>query len=599
MPSRANPPLRRLLLSLTLVGLLPLAAMTALSIFSAQRTHRAEVERSTRDLARAIATAVESEHSASLAMLQAIATSNEILHGDLRALHAEISRFAATRPDLRSISLADTEGRLLVRSNAPYGEVAAPVEPGSLAQVVASGRPQVGSVIAGPMGNFAYPVRVPILVDGQVRYVLTAVLRPDRIRDIMVRQDRPADWVLTVFDGAGRRVARSRNHESTLGGPPSPTLAQLLSSTDAAEGSGITQALEGDDIATAFVRLPQSGWVVAIGSPLSLLRHAWGSTLPLYLFGVGGSLVLAIPLAIQLSRRIRRNIRIVSDRAGDIGTLAQRPAGRPDIQELATLMERVDHAHARVLDAMGRAERAAAAKDQFLAVLGHELRNPLAPMANVLEILDRKEGDTRRERAILRRQVRHMTRLVDDLLDVTRLVEGKIRLQPEPLDLGQLAPQVVDTFREQDPQARIELGRGDGDLSVVADPVRLAQVLTNLLINAARHGADRPITVALERREGFVQVSVTDRGEGMTPETLDRVFDPFFQARTNAGALGLGLTIVRGIVEKHGGFVQAASEGPGRGSTFTFGLPAADPAVVGEPGPRAADDAAPAPTPNA
>ena len=590
LQGKLTSPLRQLLLGLTLLGLLPLAVLTAVSIYSAQQAHRDDVQRATLDLARAVASAVEAELAASIWSLQALATSNELAREDFRALHAELNRFARARPDVQAISLADADGRVFLRTGAAPGSPAVePVEPESLKQVFASGNPQVGLVAKGRGGEFAYPVRVPVLKDGKVRYVLTAAIRPEKLREVLDRQGRPADWVVAIFDGQGQRVARSRDHENTVGGPPSPSLRALLDGNPAREGVGMTRALEGDEIITAFSRIPLSGWVVAIGSPVSLLDAVSGPTLGLYAIGVGGSLLVAIPLAILLSRRIRRDIQMVVNRASAIGTHAGSPGELPTIPELAALMRQVEQADERVLEALDRADRAGAAKDQFLAVLGHELRNPLAPITNVLAILDRKAGeDTARERQILRRQVKHMTRLVDDLLDVAKLVEGKVSLKREAVDLAQLVADATDTFREQEAGANLQLRLTADRLVVDGDPVRLAQVVTNLLVNAYRHGAAKPISVEVRRREAMAEIFVADQGEGMTPETLAKVFEPFFQGRTTAGSLGLGLAIVRAIVERHGGFVRATSAGPGHGSTFQVAIPAMrQEAAPGEPAPAA------------
>ncbi|HSW19475.1 MAG TPA: sensor histidine kinase [Ramlibacter sp.] len=575
MLSNLRLPLRHLLLGLTLLGLLPLAALTAVSIYAAHQRHQADVQRATLDLARAVASAVDAELSASIGSLQVLASANELERCDLAAFHRELTRLAKVRPGVRQISVTDLDGRVILRSNAPPDAAPVqPVEPASLAKVIASGKPLVGSVAKGPLGEFAYPVRAPVFEAGRMRYVLTAAVLPQGLREILQRQNRPADWVITVIDSAGLRVARSRDHDSTVATQPSPSLRVLLANNPSAEGFGRTNASEGDEIITAFARMPSSGWIVAIGAPASLMEAGSGPTLALYALGVGGSLLVAIPLALALSRRIRRDIQLVVNKADTIGCAADDASAVPTIPELATLMRQVAQANRRVNDALDEAERAAGAKDQFLAVLGHELRNPLAPISSVLTLLDMKAGNTLvRERLILRRQVAHMTRLVDDLLDVARLVEGKVSLNREPVQLLQLVDHALESFREQEASAALQVHPASEPLLVDADPVRLTQVITNLLMNASRHGAGKPISIELRRHGEVAHLLVADQGEGMGAETLARVFEPFYQARSNPGSLGLGLAIVRSIVERHGGYVRATSAGPGLGSTFLVGLP--------------------------
>jgi PAS domain S-box-containing protein len=239
---------------------------------------------------------------------------------------------------------------------------------------------------------------------------------------------------------------------------------------------------------------------------------------------------------------------------------------------------------------MREAERS---KDEFLAVLSHELRNPLTPLRNSLYILLQTapaDEPARRALAIIERQLSHLTRLVDDLLDVTRITRGKIRLHRTRVELGELARRALDDHHLSFESSGLRLeGRFEpGVYWVDGDPDRLAQVVTNLLNNAEkftpRGGA---VTVTLAREERRVRLSVRDSGVGVSLEALQRMFRPFAQApqtidRTRGG-LGLGLAMVKGFVELHGGTVQLASEGQGRGAEVTVYLPllpAPSPAVV-------------------
>jgi signal transduction histidine kinase/ActR/RegA family two-component response regulator len=226
-----------------------------------------------------------------------------------------------------------------------------------------------------------------------------------------------------------------------------------------------------------------------------------------------------------------------------------------------------------------RAEEAGRAKDEFLAMLGHELRNPLSPIVMTLEVL-RLRGEWRPELDVVKRQVDHMQRLVEDLLDVSRIARGKLTLECAPLDLGD----VLVLAREAGPQWSRKNQRllwrvpGSG-LPVVGDRARLTQVFANLLDNAAKYsGEGTEICVQAQVRDGMVRVSIRDQGMGLTPAQLEQVFDMFEQGRRSAEAasgLGLGLAIVRNLVSQHDGQVWAASEGLGRGSVFHVELPLA------------------------
>jgi signal transduction histidine kinase len=232
--------------------------------------------------------------------------------------------------------------------------------------------------------------------------------------------------------------------------------------------------------------------------------------------------------------------------------------------------------------ARGEAERANRAKDEFLAMLGHELRNPLAPILTALQLLRLRNVESgAREREVIERQVRHLVRLVDDLLDISRITRGKIRLRREPVDLSEAVSRAIEmtspAMEERNHSVSVDVPRG---LVVLGDSARLAQILANLLTNAAKYtdpGGD--VRVTASQAGGSIAISVTDNGNGIAPEMMPRLFELFSQERQeidrSQGGLGLGLAVVRGLVEAHGGSIGAHSDGKGHGATFTVQLPAA------------------------
>jgi two-component system CheB/CheR fusion protein len=244
-------------------------------------------------------------------------------------------------------------------------------------------------------------------------------------------------------------------------------------------------------------------------------------------------------------------------------------------------------------------------KDEFLALLAHELRNPLAPIRNALQVMRlRGLGDPALERArdIIDRQVQSLARLVDDLLDVSRISRGKAELRRERVDMSSVATAAVETSRPliEKRRHRLMVDLCQEPLPLDADPIRLQQVLTNLLNNAAKYtdpGGEIRLTTAREDQEAVVRVR--DTGIGIPPEMQARVFDLFMQADRATdraqGGLGIGLTLVRRLVELHGGRVRVFSPGPGQGSEFTVRLPLAAPAAAETPAP-AVPAAEPAPS---
>jgi two-component system CheB/CheR fusion protein len=222
-------------------------------------------------------------------------------------------------------------------------------------------------------------------------------------------------------------------------------------------------------------------------------------------------------------------------------------------------------------------------KDEFLAMLGHELRNPLAPIMNAMEMLRLRSGnpeDVERARLVVERQIRNMARLVDDLLDVSRITRGVVELRRERADLRAAVESAINACR-----STVEVSQHQLELSIVADPcrmmgdaTRLEQIVVNLISNACKYTPPGGrITVSLAREGDWAELSVRDTGRGIPPEMLPRIFDLFTQVDApidrSLGGLGIGLTIVRNLAELHGGTVHAESPGEGQGAEFLVRFP--------------------------
>ena len=226
-----------------------------------------------------------------------------------------------------------------------------------------------------------------------------------------------------------------------------------------------------------------------------------------------------------------------------------------------------------------RAEQENQAKDEFMAMLAHELRNPLSAISAATQVMEASHGQesaTLRARSIIGRQVQHLARLVDDLLDVSRVVTGKIALEKRPLDFADLVHRTVAVCGERQNGHRLEISTQPA--WILGDMVRMEQIVNNIVGNAMKYTpAGGAIRVRVCADDGKVELRVEDEGYGIAPELLPRVFDLFVQGERTLdraqGGLGIGLTLVRRLVELHGGRVSASSEGPGRGSVFSVTLP--------------------------
>ena len=313
------------------------------------------------------------------------------------------------------------------------------------------------------------------------------------------------------------------------------------------------------------------------------------SDLPLVVLTGGGTDSAAAAVALETLGNVT-----LLDRPVRVATLVS--AVRAALRSRRKQYEVRDHLAERAR-AAAALEAAARQKDEFLATLAHELRNPLAPIRNALEIIRMVGGSppVERNRALIERQVDQLVRLVEDLLDVSRVVRGKITLRRERVDLAAVAAQAVETAQPLiDTQGHaLVVALPAEPVPVDADPLRLVQVVSNLLTNAAKYmERGGHIRLAVGDEGGAAVVRVRDSGIGIAPELLPYVFDLFVQADHSAarsqGGLGIGLTLVKSLVEMHGGEVEARSEGLGRGSEFLFSLPwqgsAPSPAAV-EPRP--------------
>jgi len=249
----------------------------------------------------------------------------------------------------------------------------------------------------------------------------------------------------------------------------------------------------------------------------------------------------------------------------------------------ATLERQVEERTKALAVANQELEQAARAKDQFLAMLGHELRNPVAPLLTLSERLLHSQDDpvaVREASQVLERSVKHLVRLIDDLLDVTRIATGRIKIEKEPVAFTAILEQALEQVRPWLDRHRLAATLPEEPVWLEGDPSRLTQVLSNLLHNAAKFTAPGggAITLSAERAAGELVIKIIDNGIGIPGELLAEVFEPFRQVDTSIersqGGLGIGLALVKTLVEMHGGTVRAASVGAGRGSEFVVRLPA-------------------------
>ena len=533
--------LRTQLLLVVAVALLPVVVLAISGVVALGRQQHAQALQALVERARAIASAVDLELFNSIEALKILALSERLTGSDLRRFHAAALAAVGARGDWVGIILIDRSGNRLLDTRVAYGAPlpggASVVERESFDAVLAGRAPGIGRIARGPGGQARFAVRVPVLRGGEPRYVLTAVVQPDLLVEILTRQKVPAQSVSTIFDSHLTIVARSRNHEQYVGTQVSDSLGRLMGTS--AEGWGTTRTLDGQNVYAAFSRSARSAWGVAIGVPKEALDAPVWRSYALSAAGVLLSIVLGVLAAAWLARRI------------------------------ALRLERSSAA----LEASNKELEA------FSYSVSHDLRAPVRAIDGFSSLLQEEAGslsdEGRRYLQMVRASAKQMGKLIDDLLRFARLSrEGLARRRFE------MQPLVEECIAK----LRADLGGRSIECTVgklpacEGDPALLRQVLLNLIGNAFKY-TSRTASARVEigcLSQGAQQVFyVRDNGVGFDMKYAGKLFGVFqrLHRSTEFEGTGVGLAIVQRIVQRHGGRIWAQAE-PGKGATFYFTLAA-------------------------
>jgi signal transduction histidine kinase/ActR/RegA family two-component response regulator len=592
-------PLERRLFWIVVAGLLPLILVSfGTLLYNAESQRRQQIQ-TAENTARSIIAAVDAELRTSLAALDALAASPRLRVRDFAGFYVESRALLERRPSWANIVLSDPTSQHVMNARMPWGEpLPRGIDPGAVEATVRAGVPGVGNLIWSPvLKMYVFAVRLPIRQGDSIPYVLTAVLRPEAVLEIVKRHVLPQGATAVVLDGHRIVVARTRNHASWVGKSPSPSLLAMLEHDD--EGAwAVTTTLEGAPVYTVYRRSPESGWSAAIGIPTQIVDAPVIRSYKVLGGSIVASVLLGLGAAFFTGRTVTGPMRKLERAAASVARGEAPLLPETDLPEIRQAMLALLSAHiarekllhserqSRLLEQNARlaAELANKTKDEFLAMLGHELRNPLAAIATAAQLLEHSEQTERKDveqhaKAIIHRQVRHLSKLTDDLLDAARVMMGKIILERRPIDLAQLVRNTVDTLRNTGQLQRHDCNTQLESAWVNADPTRIDQVVANLLTNAVKYTPPPGrIDVSVLRLGGRAVFSVRDSGLGLEAELLPRIFDLFVQGERaldrSQGGLGIGLTLVRRIAELHEGRVEARSDGPGKGSRFIVELPA-------------------------
>ena len=589
--------------ALILITLLPVAAVGIATAYMLLEQQLQTIERGARDRVRAIMTAVDTELRSAVTPLEVLARSPTLAADDLDAFRAEAQRaLDARHGEWANVLVSHPEtAQMLLNLRVPPGEpLSAPSDPETVVECARSVRPVIGRIAIGKRAQrLLFAVRVPVVRDGAVKYVISALVEPSMIAQVVEKQSIPETWALGVLDRDLRFVVRWPQLAQRTGSPHE-SLVQALG--ESGEGWQRGRLRDGTEVYRAFQRSSFSGWSLSIAIPRSEVRAGLQATWML-IAGVTSAAAIGLWIAWILAARMTRAIAALASAApaigrGDVSALPP-PAPIDEVRELATALGDAARAirdrEQRQTAAEQALRSADRAKDEFLAMLGHELRNPLASVSNVALLLKHARQQPAlldNVSAVLERQVKHMTHLVDDLLDMGRVTGGKIRLEREPLDLAAVVAELVAAWRAAGRFSSHELSTHLEPAWVAADAERMEQIVGNLLDNALKYTpAGGSISISVRREASQSMLQISDTGEGIAPELIGRMFDLFVQGeRTLArepGGLGIGLTMAKRLVELHGGAISAHSEGPGKGATLTVAMPVIEaPATQREPAAR-------------
>ena len=560
--------------------------------------HEVEIIRtSALDRTRAVMSAVDAELRGHVALLRALAADDDLRAGKLSAFRQSMARLLPSQPSWENVILSAPDGRQLVSAIVPDGE-ATPrdADPESVAKAVETQEPAVGRVARRErVGQYGIAVRYPIVENGRVTYVLSAIIDPVQFERLILAQDLSDGWVSGLVDQTAHFVARVPHRSNAESA--SPAFRAAIANQPDGWYRGLS--VEGKDFFTAFRTSRMSGWTIGLGVPAGLIFNSATRAAWLLALGTIATIAVAFGIAFWMSRRITDPIARLAAEARALGRepIAGEGPEIPPIEELADVARALRDARSAIADretllqreqsALREADRS---KDEFLAMLGHELRNPLSAISassHVLRAAPAGSDIDQRARTVIERQTRQMARLVDDLLDISRLTMGKVTLSRDTFDLGELARNLVQTWVESGRVTRGQVTLDTQPAWIEADRSRIEQVLANLLDNANKFGpAGNPIHITVRREDHDAIFTIRDEGEGIAPELLGDVFKLFVQAPQGpdreGGGLGLGLALVRRLLDMHGGSVSVASPGLGKGATFTVRLPAA-PVQSGDP----------------
>ena len=593
---------RAFLILMGLAIMIPMAIFAGFTIDPLVSSERDTAIRGARETARAALLEIDSDVSDQASMLRVLAQTPALLDADFNAFYA----VAQKNEDASLWTLVyDATGTQLLNTS---------LEPGAtLPQATESTHERVTDAISHPdqmVSNLVWGQinkkwavvvqRKVVLNDGRV-VLLARAVPASHFNALLANQGSPDSWLFGLFDRRSNTIARNHGHLEFIGAPPTDDLLHSLATTAPAGFRHVSR--DGQELVTVVALSPVSGWSVAVGVPAAEIDAGATHAMVNSATGLTVAALIGLIMALAFGGYVTKAVALATQRAGALANGSDTASsGGSRLIEIRQLISALSDAR-EVLDgertrrgvaerdkeslleseraARTAAERENRAKDEFLAMLGHELRNPLGAMSNSLALLrveTRLSSRGSRSLQIMNRQAVLLSRIVDDLLDLARVSSGKIILAVSAIDLADVVTRAVENFGAAGKLERHDLTIDTTSVFIDGDPVRLEQVLINILDNARKYTPPGGlIRVSLRTSDREAILAVADSGSGIAPELLPYIFNVFAQGELTLdrsdGGLGIGLALVKQLVELHKGSVTAQSDGPGRGTTITIRLP--------------------------
>jgi signal transduction histidine kinase len=571
-----------ILTTLVLVTSVPSAVLAGWLTWTSGTQQQALIHAQNIEKARAVSAAIDLDVERTMGALVALTTLDPIDQADLHHFTEIAARLLPIHTAWRSVRLIDPQYRVAAST---YAGDDLSGDPEWIDRVCQTRRGAVSTVRQWRTGEWIVNVGVPVIRGGAVRYVLAARVGANSLTEALHRQNAPEGGVLTLLDVQQTIIARTRNADRYVGSRPGTDFVERT--REAETGSQRSVLLEGTASYSAWFRSPVTGWTIALGMPSEPIDRAVRRRTAALIISGMATLGIGLTVALVLGRRIVRAETGAAAAAKALARGEHVPVVRSTIAELddlgVALRDAADILEQRLRERDAAAEALSRAKDNFIATVSHELRTPLNAIYGWVAMLRTGSLDEARQRhalEVIERNARAQSQVVEDLLDMSSIIHGRLRLDAQPVNLVDVVRSALDVSAPVTGSRNSQVVVRDPGHPVIVtgDPARLQQIIWNLIANALKFtpaGGRIEVATSVDADHGVV--TVADNGEGIAAEFLPYVFDRFRQesehvTRQHSG-LGIGLALAKNLTELHGGTITASSDGKDRGATFIVRLP--------------------------